>query len=207
MQTLQNGIEVPTNSDPYNLTDDLAGMGATSNVIIPVSTTAQRDALTDKFIGMTVRRLDFRGTLEWWDGSGWVSERGVAYTPIWTGVTDFGTGGSLTGTYWVDGDQVTVRAKAKFGLSATMGTGAVFCPLPPGYPIVGAESLTLGTGGHASGGDIRPLLVFAGSTTTASVWAPPIAADRRVVTPGDAGYPANNGDYMEISITYQTSAV
>ena len=203
MQILQNGIEVPTNSDPYNLTDDLANMGKGANVIIAVSNQAQRDALTDKFVGMTVRRLDFRGVLEWWDGSGWVSERGVAYTPIWTGVTDFGTGGSLTGTYWVKGDQVTVRAKAKFGLAATMGTGAVFCPLPPGYPIAGAENVTLGTGFHVTGGTIRPLVVFAGSTSTASVWAPTIP----VQSPGQAGYPANNGDYMEIAITYQTSAV
>ena len=204
MQTLQNGIEVPTNSDPYNLTDDLANMGNGANVIIPVNNQDARDGLTDKFIGMTVRRLDFRGTLEWWNGTGWVSERGVAYTPIWSGVTDFGTGGSLTGTYWVQGDQVRVRAKAKFGLSATMGTGAVYCPLPPGYPIAGSEPGTLGTGFHVtSGGILRPLVVFAGSSTTASVWAPTIP----VQTPGGAGYPAGNTDYMEINITYQTSAV
>jgi hypothetical protein len=204
MQTLQNGIQVFTNSDDYNLADDMEDFGLTSNVIIPVTSEAQRDALTGKFLGMTVRRLDFRGTLEWWDGSGWVSERGVAYTPIWSGVTDFGSGGALTGTYWVRGDQVTVRAKAKFGLAATMGTGAVYCPLPPGYPIAGAEPGTLGTGFHVtSGGILRPLVVFAGSSTTASVWAPTIP----VQTPGGAGYPAGNTDYMEISISYQTSAV
>lgn len=209
MQTLQNGIEAPTNSDPYNLTDDLANFGKTANVIIPVSNQAQRDALTDKFVGMTVRRLDFRGVLEWWDGSGWVSKRGVAYTPIWSGVADFGSGGSLTGTYWVDGDQVTVRAKAKFGDSAlsdadAMGTGAVFCPLPPGYPIAGVENVTLGTGFHVTaGGIISPLVVFASNSTTASVWSP----STPVKTPGQAGLTGAINNYMEIAITYQTSAV
>jgi len=207
MQTLQNGITVFTNGDDYNLADDMADFGKSANVIIPVTSQDQRDGLEDKFIGMTVRRLDFRGVLEWWDGSGWVSKRGVAYTPIWSGVSDFGTGGALTGTYWVDGDQVRVKARAEFGLAATMGTGAVFCPLPPGYPISGIQNITLGIGTHVAGPDIRPLLVYAGSSTTASVWAPPVNADRRVVTPGEAGYPAGDGNYMEIDITYQTSAV
>jgi hypothetical protein len=204
MQTLQNGITVPTNGDPYNLTGDLADMGNKANVIIPVSTQAQRDGLTAKFVGMTVRRLDFRGTLEWWNGSSWVSQRGVAYTPIWTGATDFGTGGAMTGTYWVDGDQVTVRAKAKFGTAGNLGLGAIYCPLPPGYPVAGAEKGTLGTGFHVTtGGILRPLVVFTGSSATASVWAPTIP----VKTPGEASYPTGSGDYMEISITYQTSAV
>jgi len=211
MQTLQNGIKVFTNGDPYNLADDMETFGETANVIIPVNNQAQRDALTGKFIGMTVRRLDFRGTLEWWDGSAWVSQRGVPYTPLWSGVADFGSGGSLTGTYWVNGDRVTVRAKAKFGTTANpdkvagaMGTGAVYCPLPTGYPIAGSENATLGTGFHVTGaGIIRPLVIFAGSSTSASVWAPTIP----VKTPGEAGYPGGNGDYMEFEINYQTSAV
>jgi hypothetical protein len=209
VQILQNGVEVPTNSDPYNLTDDLANLGLTSNVIIPVTSQAQRDALAGKFVGMTVRRMDFRGTLEYWDGSGWVSERGVAYTPLWSGVADFGEGGALTGTYWVRGDQVTVRAKAKFGETAgtdaeAMGTGAVFCPLPAGYPIAGVENVTLGTGFHVTaGGIISSLVVFASNSTTASVWA----SGTPVKTPGQAGLTGAENNYMEIAITYQTSAV
>jgi hypothetical protein len=212
MQTLQNGIEVFTNGDPYNLSDDMENFGLTANVIIPVNSQAQRDALTDKFIGMTVRRLDFRGTLEWWKGGAadnWESERGVAYTPLWSGVADFGSGGSLTGTYWVRGDQVTVRAKAKFGDSVlsdadAMGNGAVFCPLPPGYPIAGSENVTLGTGFHVTaGGIISPLVVFASNSTTASVWSP----STPVKTPGQAGLTGAINNYMEIALNYQTSAV
>jgi hypothetical protein len=212
MQTLQNGITVFTNGDDYNLADDMADFGKSANVIIPVTSQAQRDGLEDKFIGMTVRRLDFRGTLEWWKGGAadnWESERGIAYTPIWSGVADFGSGGSLTGTYWVRGDQVTVRAKAKFGDSAlsdagAMGTAPVFCPLPPGYPIAGAENVTLGTGFHvAAGGLISSLVVFASSSTSASVWVGGVP----VKTPGEAGLTGANGNYMEIAITYQTSAV
>lgn len=212
MQTLENGIQVFTNGDDYNLADDMETFGRTANVIINVNSQGQRDTLPGKFIGMTVRRLDFRGTLEWWKGGAadnWESERGVAYTPLWSGVADFGSGGSLTGTYWVRGDRVTVRAKAKFGDTVgtdaeAMGTAAVYCPLPPGYPIAGVENGYLGGGSHVTaGGIIRPLFIFAGSSTTASVWAPTIP----VKTPGEAGYPGGEGDYMEFEIEYQTSAV
>jgi hypothetical protein len=212
MQTLENGIQVFTNGDDYNLADDMETFGRTANVIINVSSQGQRDTLPGKFIGMTVRRLDFRGVLEYWKGGAadnWESERGVAYTPLWTGVADFGEGGSLTGTYWVSGDRVTVRAKAKFGDAPSktpaekMGTAPVYCPLPPGYPIAGSENGYLGGGSHVSAGVIRPLFIFAGSSTTASVWAPTIP----VKTPGEAGYPGGNGDYMEFEINYQTSAV
>ena len=204
MQTLQNGIQVPTNSDPYNITADLATMGRTANVIIPVTSQEQRDGLPSLFVGMTVRRLDFRGTLEWWNGSAWVSERGVAYTPIWTGVLDFGTGGELTGTYWVQGDRVLVRSKAKFGQNGSLGSAPIYCPLPPGYPVAGTEASTLGTGFHVTAAGVaRPLVVSRASDTSAAVWAPTIP----VQTPGQASYPTGQGDFMEISLSYQTSAV
>lgn len=70
-QTRQNGIVVPTNSDPYNLTADLAKAADSTNVLIPVTSQAVRDALT-KHPGLTVVRLDLTGTpLETWDGSAW----------------------------------------------------------------------------------------------------------------------------------------
>lgn len=82
MQTLQNGIQVPTNSDPYKLTEDLAKMGATSNVVIPVQTKDVRDALADKFGGMTVSRLDLpNAPLETYDGTDW-SPSDVPWTNV-----------------------------------------------------------------------------------------------------------------------------
>jgi len=72
MQTLQNGIEVPTNSDTYKLTEDLAKMGDTSNVAIPVQNKDARDALDGKFPGMIVCRLDLpNAPLETYDGTDW----------------------------------------------------------------------------------------------------------------------------------------
>lgn len=72
MQTLQNGARVPTNSDPYKLTEDLAAMGDTLNVIIPSPTKEFRDALEDKFPGMTVSRLDLPDApLQTFDGTSW----------------------------------------------------------------------------------------------------------------------------------------
>jgi hypothetical protein len=71
MQILQNGIEVPTNSDPYNLTEDLANMGNTTNTVVLVANQAARDGLT-KYDGLAVRRLDLTGRpTETWDGAVW----------------------------------------------------------------------------------------------------------------------------------------
>lgn len=71
MQILENGIEVPTNSDDYNLTDDLANMGETSNVTYLVSSQSARNLLTT-YDGLTVRRLDLAGRpTEVWDGATW----------------------------------------------------------------------------------------------------------------------------------------
>jgi hypothetical protein len=182
---------------------------AAAGGILPVYSATERDAIPDKYDGLTVRRNDLpTKPVQVWtaDASKWLTTNGpgIIYVPIWSGVTDFGTGGALTGTYWVDGDRVHVRSRARFGSGGIMGTGAVFCPLPSGYPIAGVESTALGSGVHVTaGGQVRPLVVFTGSSTTASVWAPTIP----VQTPGTASYTAGNGDYFEISITYQTSAV
>lgn len=73
MQTLNNGMTVPTNGDPYNLTADLAAMGESAFVITPVSTQAARDAIAGKKVGTTVRRLDKGGRTEYWDGAAWIS--------------------------------------------------------------------------------------------------------------------------------------
>lgn len=128
---------------------------------------------------------------------------GTAYTPIWTGVTDFGTGGSLTGTYWVEGDRVRVRSKAMFGSGAVLGNSVVKCPLPPGFPIAGTETFHLGTGTYtpASGIGIQPLLVFQNSAA-ASVWI----ASSPVKTPGDVPVSVASGSFFEIDFSYQTSS-
>lgn len=72
MQTLPNGAKVPTNSDPYRLTEDLAKMGDSLNVITKANTQAARDALPSPEAGDAVTRLDVPGApLEIHDGSGW----------------------------------------------------------------------------------------------------------------------------------------
>lgn len=68
MQTLQNGIEVPTNGDDYNLTDDYAESFKDANVNIPVPSQTAEDALV-KFVGMTIIRTDQAGMPHYtWDG-------------------------------------------------------------------------------------------------------------------------------------------
>jgi hypothetical protein len=68
MQTLQNGIEVPTNGDDYNLTADIAEAFKDANVTIPVPSQGAEDALV-KFDGMTIVRTDQVGRPHYtWDG-------------------------------------------------------------------------------------------------------------------------------------------
>lgn len=102
MQTLQNKIVVPTNSDPYDLTDDLAAMGNATNAIIVVASAAARDALTGKFAGMTVYRTD-TARMEIWNSSRWsvpaTLERGYDYrTPSLLAQTNYVTVASTTFT-------------------------------------------------------------------------------------------------------------
>jgi hypothetical protein len=201
-QTRPNGVVVPINSDAYNPTADLATMADSANVLMPAVSATARNALP-KHAGTGVIRTDTPDLrIDRYDGTNWYEGKGTAYTPIWTGVSDFGTGGSLTGTYWIIGDRVFVRSRAKFGTSATIGTAAIYCPLPTGYPIAGTEGGTLGTGFHVNtGGVLRPLVVFAGSSTTASVWS----AQFPVQTLGTAGCTSASTEYIEISISYQTT--
>lgn len=89
MQILENGVQVPTNGDAYNVTGDMATAFSTANVIVKVSNDAARDALT-KSDGLTVRRLDVTGRpLEVWDGSGWTRSPVLVSAPptpdgLWT---------------------------------------------------------------------------------------------------------------------------
>lgn len=176
--------------------------------ILPV-TLADRDALT-KYDDLTIRRTDLptRPVQVWSVSAGkWLTTGGpgTVYTPLWTGVTDFGSGGELTGTYWVDGDRVTVQATARFGAGSTgLGTGIVRCPFPSGYPIVaGNYSKHLGSGNFfPATGSIRALTVFEDGGA-ASVW---VASDP-IKTPGEAALSNASGSFFNIKFSYQTSAV
>lgn len=101
-QTLDNGIVVPVNSDAYNLTPDLATLGKKANVITNISSLAARTALnTTDVANRTIRRLDVGGSLEYWDGTQWISS---LISTIWTatsGAISGGAAGSL-GTLTLD---------------------------------------------------------------------------------------------------------
>lgn len=82
MQTLENGVQVFTNGDPYQLAADVAKAFKTANVTVPVPNTAARDALT-KYDGLAVRRLDATGRpTEVWDGSTWSRSPVITSAPV-----------------------------------------------------------------------------------------------------------------------------
>ncbi|KQR01495.1 hypothetical protein ASF74_07985 [Arthrobacter sp. Leaf145] len=69
MQTLDNGIEVPTNSDEYNLTEDQANAFKKVPGATLVTGEAQRNGL-EKWNGRSVQRLDLPGQpVDIWDES------------------------------------------------------------------------------------------------------------------------------------------
>ena len=89
MQTLENGVTVFTNGDPYNLAEDVASAFKSANVTVNVANQTARDALT-KYNGLAVRRLDVTGRpTEVWDGSAWNRSPVIVSTPatpdgLWT---------------------------------------------------------------------------------------------------------------------------
>lgn len=117
MQELQNGITVPTNGDPYNLTQDLANAFGDANVNATIPSQAAQDALV-KFTGMTIVRTDLAGMPGFtWNGSAWLRKDPVTWRFNRTIATDSNPGdivgetslqsGTITdapaGLYFVDG--------------------------------------------------------------------------------------------------------
>lgn len=99
MQTLQNGVMVPTNSDPYNLTADLAAMGSSSGVVIPVASQATQDGLT-KLLGRVIIRTDLNSQPMFrCDSTNWLQITGIQHAeytgPAFT--TTAGTGVNFGG--------------------------------------------------------------------------------------------------------------
>jgi hypothetical protein len=97
MQTLQNGIEVPTNGDDYNLTVHLAEAFKDANVVIPVPSQIAEDALV-KFDGMTIVRTDQVGRPHYtWDGDEFLRKDPKTWRFERTVATD-SNAGDITGT-------------------------------------------------------------------------------------------------------------
>jgi hypothetical protein len=117
MQTLYNGVEVFTDGDTYNLSGDTAKAFQSANVIIKVSSQAQRDGLAALAPGGVLRVPTFvyRTDLslqEVWDGAAWQRGNGSA-TPT-TGA-GWGLVGSLVRTRATAGTQVNAAFRAFYG--------------------------------------------------------------------------------------------
>ena len=74
-QTLKNKVVVPTNSDEYNLTADLATAFLGANVVIPIGSSAERTTLQTAGVmtGQCIIRTDLPGQpIETWNGTKWL---------------------------------------------------------------------------------------------------------------------------------------
>lgn len=206
MQTTFNGVEVFTNSDEYDLAADVAHAFETANLLIPVPSQAVRDALPSPYSGMTVVRTDLPGVpTERWDGSKWVSQNGLPYTPNWTGAETWGASPVVKGIYWRNGNHVRVQAMIEGGSGSSLGLGVIGFSLPPGLPV-GADFMASGGGmwnSFKTTGSLRSVLTAAGpGQNTASVWAVP--GTDQFVTPGNAGWPWGANSAFHVWIEYKT---
>lgn len=119
MQTLFNGVEVFTNGDDYNLSEDAAHAFETANVIITIHTEDQRDGLADLAPGgvLPVPTFIYRTDLnrrETWNGVEWLGDVRHAEInyPLQTGVPN--------NTPWGPGVGTIVPERSLYSGFATM---------------------------------------------------------------------------------------
>lgn len=128
--TLFNKSVVPTNADAWNLVGDLKTFGESLNVVIPVNSQAERDALPAE-AGMAVTRLDRRYCpIEIYDGSAWqTGSTGWTNIPLVAGYSS--QGALFTPRYSRVGETVFIEGAVK----KTTGS------LPGGLAQISASAL------------------------------------------------------------------
>lgn len=129
MQTLQNGIPVPTNSDDYLPTEQLADAFNAADVVIRVPSMAARDALT-KRDGMAVARMDLGGIIEVYDLDLDVWSIGIQHTEF------TGSVAITSNTNWGSGAMTRDTAQTRYGTDITSpGNDLIFLPGGRSYAI------------------------------------------------------------------------
>lgn len=152
-QIRPNGIKVPTNSDAYNLTADLAIMADSINTPVAVANQAARDGLP-KYPGLTVSRLDLPGApSETWDGNKW-STSDVPWTslPMVQGFLPLTTSDWPGMRYRVKNGVFTANGAVQ--RASAWGPDQVFALIPaayrPGFRVQGANCQYQHTDGNLS---------------------------------------------------------
>lgn len=169
MQTLYNGVEVFTNSDDYDLANDVAAAFRSANIVIPASFDV-REALPNKYAGMTVARTDLpRCPLETYDGAKW-SPSDVTWTNVpLAGAFDHWTTNGWSGMKyavrngWVILNGAVTRATAWAG-DATCGV--MPAALRPAVRIQGSGGVQV----EPSAGNISLLAGGPGPVSFSATW-------------------------------------
>lgn len=163
--TRENKIVTPTNDEAYDLAAHLARMADAANVLIKVSSQAERDALVNA-VGKAVIRTDLNGLpIERNTGTGWVgtqyaeltfSQTGIPSASVW-GVGTLTNDAALTtdaGLFTTATDSFTLTQPGTYtldlaGTFGTAGTGRSFMQLATsGGTLLKRDSTT----GEDSGG-------------------------------------------------------
>lgn len=153
-------------------------------------------------IGRTEHRYELQANGVWgWRSYQLTMDSGV-YTPVWSGFQWRGETHISKGSYWVDGDKVTVKAMIQSGRNPSLGLGNISFSLPPGHPTA-ADFMSVGTGVHSTsgtGGSLRTVVPVVGpGQSSATVWV-----DKNpFVSPGRAGYGWGEGAAFHVQIEYR----
>lgn len=188
--TLYNGAEVPTNSDDYNLTDDLRTMCLSMRIPVPVADVAQRDGLATLAPGGVLpvptfaAREDIGWAIEVWNGTAWRTL--IETGPLTTTDTNWAFTGQLSRIIGSGGKNSVSMGERMSRSGVGFAIGTTYITIVPGFipagwrPAATVNGVTIITDGAdvAAGtlwwqitttGDLRGRL-DAGSTTFANNW-------------------------------------
>jgi len=153
-------------ADGWNLTtDDGKGLDS-ANVIVPVATQAERDALTPptgRYAGMVVARTDVAGLpLEKWDGSAWIRQP-ITDTSAITNDGNWTISGGLLRTVTTGLTQVTASFKMTRTASAitilTTDSTVIVGAIPSGFRPSWNSSVVVTVNDNIGGRYAEPQLI------------------------------------------------
>lgn len=153
-------------ADGWNLTtDDGKGLDS-ANVIVPVATQAERDALTPptgRYAGMVVARTDVAGLpLEKWDGSAWIRQP-ITDTSAITNDGNWTISGGLLRTVTTGLTQVTASFKMTRTASAitilTTDSTVIVGAIPSGFRPSWNSSVVVTVNNDTGGRYAEPQLI------------------------------------------------
>lgn len=162
-----NKAKTPAGADGWNLTPDIGTALDSANVVVPVGSQAERDALTPplgKYAGMVVSRTDLAGSpLEVWDGARWWGTTIQTLAPNTANFTNPPAGyGPLT--LAVYGKMATLTGNVVWNNGSGNGVATIPSPYLPAFEVT-FTSISQNNSTGAIGTTYRGVVTTGGAVT------------------------------------------